>query len=340
MRLAKDEDQFEENGFKTRVISLISRICFDMMVRAETGIRAPASARLATTHFLDEREHAMTAYQDITPTTQILDDAGRDWAWAFVVFGTLPEYPGYCVGSNGSVWSRWIPGWNRRIGRTDSGQIRMSPQFKRLKSWSNKNGYIFACLRKNNNNKFFTLNRLVLSTFIPNPRPGYDACHNNGQKSDNSIYNLRWDTRAGNMSDTRRHGTKLFGERISVAKLTEADVREIRERACSVSQDELARIFGVDQSAISRVVRSKNWSHVPTRKGMLYRGNSSSGFVGVRKCGGKWQASISINKKHLSIGFFDTAMEAALARDRVARLNFGDRARLNFPHADGTEARP
>lgn len=60
--------------------------------------------------------------------------------------------------------------------------------------------------------------------------------------------------------------------------------------------------------------------------------NNSSGYVGVYPAhGGKWQASVTINRKNVQIGTYTTAEEAALARDRKAWELYGPDAKLNFP---------
>ena len=51
------------------------------------------------------------------------------------------------------------------------------------------------------------IHRLVLEAFV-GPRPdGYDACHNDGDRDNNHISNLRWDTRSANTLDQVQHGT-------------------------------------------------------------------------------------------------------------------------------------
>lgn len=45
----------------------------------------------------------------------------------------------------------------------------------------------------------------------------------------------------------------------------------------------------------------------------------------------KYSAQISINKKRLYLGYFDTPEEAARAYDAAAKIHHGEFARLNFP---------
>jgi hypothetical protein len=56
-------------------------------------------------------------------------------------------------------------------------------------------------------------------------------------------------------------------------------------------------------------------------------------YIGVRyrKDFNKWTASITVNYKHVHLGCFDTAVAAALARDRAALKYRNDFAVLNFP---------
>lgn len=62
---------------------------------------------------------------------------------------------------------------------------------------------------------------------------------------------------------TERINTSL-GERNGRAKLTEQDVRQIRELSAvqRVSYTKLARQFGVDKTSISDIIRRRSWSHV------------------------------------------------------------------------------
>jgi hypothetical protein len=60
--------------------------------------------------------------------------------------------------------------------------------------------------------------------------------------------------------------------------------------------------------------------------------NSTSGFIGVTwsKAAEKWAAQASIGRKHVHLGLFATAEEAAKARDLWVREHHGAFASLNF----------
>lgn len=50
------------------------------------------------------------------------------------------------------------------------------------------------------------VHRMVLTAFAGPCPDGLEACHNNGNPTDNRLRNLRWDTHSGNMQDMVRHG--------------------------------------------------------------------------------------------------------------------------------------
>jgi hypothetical protein len=70
--------------------------------------------------------------------------------------------------------------------------------------------------------------------------------------------------------------------------------------------------------------------------------NNRSGFKGVSwdKRGRRWAAYITVNYKHLSLGRFSNAKEAALAYDIASRQHFGEFSRTNYPAKTAPEAIP
>lgn len=59
--------------------------------------------------------------------------------------------------------------------------------------------------------------------------------------------------------------------------------------------------------------------------------SNTSGYKGVSRSGSMWRVNIAINGRHTYRGTFSTAIEAAHAYDREARIHHGIFARTNFP---------
>jgi len=178
---------------------------------------------------------------------------------------------------------RWrdVPGWEGRYQVSDDGRCRsldrvvialnpkgvLAPRRYRgteLRGGRIKNGYIMFCLIENCAKEHRYAHDLVLTAFV-GPRPdGCESCHNNGIRSDNRLENLRWDTRAANSADRRKHGTEapLKGEACSSAKLTDDAVRDIRENYQKGEWSEAARSLGVSPTTVRAAALGIQWRHV------------------------------------------------------------------------------
>lgn len=122
-------------------------------------------------------------------------------------------------------------------------------------------GYVSVLLYADGrkNKKPCLVHSLVLETFV-GPRPnGYHACHNNGDKHDNRLSNLRWDTVKANSEDKKVHGTYTKGRQMPWTILEEHQVLEIRSKLGKVSQRNLAEFYGVSQGAIANISTGKAW---------------------------------------------------------------------------------
>ena len=128
----------------------------------------------------------------------------------------------------------------------------------------NKNGYG----RVKHNGKSMGTHVLALTLFAgakPIDRPY--ACHNckQNRKCCNPKH-LRWDTHDGNMRDRDKDGTtaKQKGELHGCAKLTELQVKEIREKYAprKYSQQKLSEEYGVTKSLICLILKRKLWTHI------------------------------------------------------------------------------
>ena len=173
----------------------------------------------------------------------------------------IPGYEGfYEVSDVGNVRAmcRIFP---RRHNKT-SALVIYTYMATTIKPWVNKGtDYLMVTLSKMGTKKHYTVHSLVLLSFVGQRQDGFVACHYNGDKRDNRLANLRWDTYSGNVSDTKRHGRQPRGNAVWWTKLTEDSVRSIRSRLrhgekCSA----IARDYNVTQEAIGHIKNNKNWS--------------------------------------------------------------------------------
>jgi|SRR3990172_583006 len=88
-----------------------------------------------------------------------------------------------------------------------------------------------------------------------------------------------------------------------------------------------ATLLDCRRSNIRIATRAENIRH--RRKNR----NNTSGYIGVtwHKGAQKWMAQASVKRRHVHLGLFGTAEEAARARDALIRELHGEFASLNFP---------
>lgn len=131
-----------------------------------------------------------------------------------------------------------------------------------------KTGYMQVDLWNKGRVTWFLIHRLVLETFIGPCPDGMEACHYNGNRQDNRLKNLRWDSRSNNQRDAVRHGTcgglKIKGSACHQAKLVEEQVVVIfhAHHDGTHTQQELADHFGVSRACIQQIVEKRAWRHL------------------------------------------------------------------------------
>jgi hypothetical protein len=167
-------------------------------------------------------------------------------------FRPIPGFPGYRVSSVGEVESCWT-----RRGRL----CLLSDAWRPLRPIS-RQGYLTVNLSKEGKKSARRIHRLVLEAFVGPCPDGHVACHGDGERANNLLENLRWDTHQANADDTLKHGRRRMGSD-SNAKLAEGDVLEIRQqRAEGVPTGELASRFGVTKQNIEAIVYRRSWRHL------------------------------------------------------------------------------
>jgi hypothetical protein len=102
-----------------------------------------------------------------------------------------------------------------------------------------------------------------MAAFVGPCPDGCEVSHLDGDKGNNALNNLAYESRAENMGRKKIHGTEIYGQRNAAHRLTDITVREVRElHAAGAKQITLARRYKVSPMTISRAVRGETWRHI------------------------------------------------------------------------------
>ena len=114
------------------------------------------------------------------------------------------------------------------------------------------------------------LHRVVMDSFDPDGS-GEVVCHNDGDKGNNRLDNLRRDTQKNNLLDREKHGTFQRGETGANNKLAEQQVLEIKEllkRNAPCTQ--IALHYGVNRVTVSNIKLGKSWKCIEESKPWIF----------------------------------------------------------------------
>lgn len=163
----------------------------------------------------------------------------------------IPGFTGYRIDCGGNVYSCL----------TNRGDI--SFLWKPIKSQLKHGGYLqVGLIERRGKVVWRSVARLVLLSWIGPCPPNQQCCHNDGNKLNNCVVNLRWDTQVGNYADRIKHGTSSFGIHRK-RKLTVQDVVEIRNlRKSGETMPAIAKRFGLDKSTVRSIVIKEYWPYV------------------------------------------------------------------------------
>ena len=141
--------------------------------------------------------------------------------------------------------------------------VRRSYPGSTLKAVADNHGYIRVSLAKPGQKaETKRVHHLVAMVFI-GPRPeGYSVCHIDGDKTNNTLLNLRYGTQSENEADKLAHGRLKHGQRHAEAKLDDETVRRLRSDLQGKTQSWWAHHLRVSEAALSRALSYKTWRHI------------------------------------------------------------------------------
>ncbi len=141
--------------------------------------------------------------------------------------------------------------------RVDKGRCHRNLNEKLLKPIETYNGYLRVELRKNNNKKRIRIHRLVAETFIPNPENKSEVNHIDGNKHNNKVSNLEWNTRLENQRHAWATGLRK-AQRVS--ENTKNAIRETIKKK-KVNQYDLNGNFIKQYESVREAGRQNNMNH-------------------------------------------------------------------------------
>lgn len=100
-----------------------------------------------------------------------------------------------------------------RVVVASNGKRRAYPGVELAQRTMPAKGYRTVGLKRNGTEKRALVHRLVLESFVGPAPAGHECCHEDGDPGNNSLGNLRWDTKSANVRDQVRHGTHHRGRR-------------------------------------------------------------------------------------------------------------------------------
>lgn len=168
-----------------------------------------------------------------------------------------------------------IPGYEGLYEASSSGRVRSLDRFcligkgmgwrrgKILTAVRAANGYLVVGLSLAGKPRQFFVHRLVMLTFVGPCPSGLQVCHWDGDRTNNALGNLRYDTKEANAADKRRHCTNNEGDTNPRANLTSDVVLEIFKRCLAgEEQKRIAVEFGVSPITVNHIATGRTWRSV------------------------------------------------------------------------------
>jgi hypothetical protein len=142
------------------------------------------------------------------------------------------------------------------------GDVWGRPVRRIIKPSIKKSGYCYVSLSAVDRRVDARVHVLVMAAFN-GPRPVNCVInHIDADKTNNALLNLEYVTQQKNLEHSVALGRMGKGSLSGNAKLTESDVLTIRQLQGRISQVEIARRFGITNSAVSCIHTRKTWTHI------------------------------------------------------------------------------
>lgn len=168
--------------------------------------------------------------------------------------------------NNEEVWAP-IPCLDGKYEVSNIGRVRglkyrwgLRKQPKLIKSHKSRDGYHRVVLMKEDgSNKMWSLHRLVLTAFLGKKPSNVDACHLDGDKSNNKLSNLCWGSRKENMSHIPKSERKSR-KGLPKKRLEEDEVVDLMFMfSYGCNRHDIADRYGLAMTSLHEIARGNQW---------------------------------------------------------------------------------
>jgi HNH endonuclease len=175
-------------------------------------------------------------------------------------YAAIKDFPGYMVGTDGSVWSCW-----HQVSKGYRSPVRwqLGDSWRQMQAVPNRQGQMKVTICPGRLTRF--VHRLILEAFVGPCPPNMECRHfPDRDPANNALTNLQWGTKKQNQADRIFHGTDKRGEAHGMSRLTDNTVAEIRARYAKggITTVQLAKKFKVGKTTIKNVIHRRTWQHV------------------------------------------------------------------------------
>jgi hypothetical protein len=155
-----------------------------------------------------------------------------------------------------------VEGWDGIYSVSDTGKIRNNKTGKLRKFRKEKLGYLSVDLWNRGFMKRLKIHRLVALAFIPNMDSKPQVNHKDGNKENNSVENLEWNTAQENSQHAYQTGLSqaITGEKHGRSKLTELEAMFIK--SSTEPNKVLADEFGVSSRLVRKIKNNELWKNI------------------------------------------------------------------------------
>ena len=179
----------------------------------------------------------------------------------------MKVYPCHLENLDGEFWAGIDNTYKEHYQISTFGRIKSLKKCheKILKPFVDKDGYLSIALSKDGKVRKFKVHRLVAQAFIPNPDGKPQINHRDGNKMNNHVDNLEWNTDRENNLHAIKTGLRPY-QRNDNRALTDEQVAWCRKVHIPFDNEfgstALAKKFGISQPAMNAILHGKTYKDV------------------------------------------------------------------------------